>query len=355
RLMIYLTASCNLKCIYCHCNSGGASGYMGDDDALKIVKKYIDFVLENNSDKKVIEITFMGGGEPLLRIKSIKRIVTFITEMKFEGSYALVTNGTVASDSDWDWLIKNKFKITISADGPPEIQDNQRPFFKKQIKTSVFLENRLRKLENLGAMISIRSTVMDTSKKSIDSICTYFNQFTVVKTHHLEPLSPAGRGFQFGLSDNIFYRDFFVNYATYLYSQPRRYQSSWFKPLDRSNGFCGAVYGNIIVTHDGYISLCAEVDSSMKDTKLGKKYIIAHISDDNPFQSEKAKKFSCENNTKNLTLCKKCVIQHKCGGGCYIKRDRDYLGDCDKFFKHYCTYVIPLNMSYLIGLYERNA
>ena len=325
---------------------------MSDQDALKIVQKYIDHVTRYDPKKREIEITFMGGGEPLLRLKGIKRVVKYVGETGFAGAYTLVTNGTVASDKDWDWLIDNQFRITISADGPPEIQNMQRPFFKKQAETAKFLEKRLMMLGDRAAEINIRSTVMDFSKEAIDTICEYFNRFPAVVTHHLEPLSPAGRAFGLPPKNDGLYQNFFEHYASYLYSHPERYKSAWFKPFNKTNGFCGAVYYNTIVTHDGYVSLCAEVDASMRDTSYGKKYIVSHVDDENAFRSEKANDFTRNNSTENLAPCKTCVIQHKCGGGCYIKRDRDYPGDWDTFIRNYCDQAVPLNMSYLIGLYE---
>ena len=351
RLMLYLTSDCNLKCIYCHCNSGDRKSEMAESTAIDVIKKYVKHVGDVSESTDKIEITFMGGGESFLRINTIKKIVQYIESIGINGEYVLVTNGTVGNTKEWEWLISKDFRITISADGPPLVQNKQRGFVNGKKKTSDFIKNRFALLSQNGASITVRSTVMDGSHEAIESICEYFEQFPCVKTHHLEPVSFAGRASSINLDEARFYSDFFKNYAPYLYENPARYKSAWFKPFKKSDGFCGAVYYNIVVTHDGYVSLCSEVDSSMLLSKYGKNYIASHINEDNPFLSTKAFEFANKNSIENVDICKNCIVRYKCGGGCYIKRDRDFQ-DNKSFFEAYCKFVAILNMSYLIGTYE---
>jgi len=351
RLMLFLTASCNLQCVYCHCNSETQKGDMDEAYAISVVKKYIKHVYDVAPSTDKIEITFMGGGEPFLRIKTIKKIVHYIDSIGINGEYTIVTNGTVGSTKEWEWLISREFRITISADGPPPIQNQQRKFVWENGKTSDVIEKRFGMLSQNGAKVNIRSTVMDVRRNGIKSICDYFEQIPCVKTHHLEPVSFAGRASSIKLNEMEFYSYFFRNYAPYLYKNPARYKSAWFKPFKKSDGFCGAVYSNAIVTHDGYISLCSEVDSSMRNTNYGKKYISSHVNHDNPFLSLNALEFAEKNSIENIDICKNCIIRYKCGGGCYIKRDRDFKG-ADSFYNAYCKNAIILNMSYLIDTYE---
>lgn len=351
RLMLFLTSSCNLKCVYCHCNSGEENGDMEETLAITTIDKYLQHLDEVWRSPKKIEVTFMGGGEPLLKIQTIMNIVEYIKSKSIEGEYVIVTNGTIGKDKDWEWLILKNFRITISADGPPQIQDKQRKFRLTNKETSKRLNRTLELLNSNNKKINVRSTVMDVSSYGINSICKYFTKFPCVKTHHLEPVSFAGRGAT--LKNNIkdFHSNFFRNYSSYLYKDPERYKSAWFKPFKRSDGFCGAVYYNAVVTHDGNITLCSEVDSSALTTPYGKKYIVSHIDQREPFYSAQAKKFSEENVVDNLEDCKSCIVKYKCGGGCYIKKDRDF-SNGSAFYDAYCKNVIILNLSYLIGTYE---
>ncbi len=349
RLMLFLTASCNLRCVYCHCNSELGKDHMSDEYALDVVKRYLKHVKEFTGKLDNIEITFMGGGEPFLRINTIKQIVSYIEDVGVNGEYVIVTNATLGSNADWEWIVSKKFRVTISADGPPNIQDKQRIFAKSTRGTSEFVSKRLIHLSGLDMEVNIRSTVMDVSSEHIDSICNYFDNYSCVKTHHLEPVSFAGRGDNCrNVSENEFYHLFFKNYSKCLFQNPKRYKSAWFKPFKKSHGFCGAVYFNAVVTHDGFVSLCSEVDSTSLSTKYGDKYIVGHVKDDNPFLTTKSTKFSERHSIDNIAECQKCIIRYKCGGGCYIKRDRDFQGN-DQFVKTFCNNSTILNMSYLIG------
>src|ERR1035437_9992088 len=349
RLMLFLTASCNLKCVYCHCNSNPRRAHMDDDTVFYVLDRYLDHIREVRGSDTHVQITFMGGGEPFLRIKIIKEVVEYIEKQGFRGEYVIVTNGTLGSDSEWEWLRAKGFNITISADGAPRVHDNQRIFAAGGKPTSGKISDRLRHLSGIGADVNIRTTVMDVQAETIDSICEYFKQFPCVKTHHLEPVSFAGRGASLKyMSRDEFYRQFFHNYSKHLYQDPERFKSAWFRPFKKADGFCGAVYFNAVVTHDGFVSLCSEADSSVLKTRMGSKYIVGHIKDDHPFLSMNSLKFSRENSIKVLSKCINCIIRYKCGGGCYIKRDRDF-EDTAGFYEAYCRNAIILNMSYLIS------
>lgn len=349
RLMLFLTASCNLKCVYCHCQSETGKLHMSDECAIDTVDRYIEFIDKLTGKIENIEITFMGGGEPFLRVKSIKKIVKHIEEKGIQGKYVIVTNGTLGSDSDWSWLASKNFRFTISADGPPTIQNNQRIFASGAEGTSKYVEKRLKHLSMLGVDVNIRSTVMEVSEESIDLICKYFLNFSCVKTHHLEPISFAGRGESCrDISEEAFYHLFFKNYSQHLYGNPTRFKSAWFKPFKKAQGFCGAVYYNAVVTHDGFVSLCSEVDSSALSKDYGEKYIVGHIREKNPFLPKKSFEFSQNHQTENMPDCSSCIIRYKCGGGCYIKRDRDFNTDA-QFHSAFCANAIILNFSYLVG------
>lgn len=353
RLMIYPTSACNLSCIYCHCSSERESVHMTDSVIFESISKYIKFVESQGCLSNGIEITFMGGGEPFLKIGSIKKIVDYLKNNRISAKFSIVTNGTLGSDSDWLWLISEKFRITISADGPPHVQNHQRPYNSNN-PTADIIERRLHFLSNQKVKINIRSTVINSSKKNIDDICKYFRLFKCISTHHLEPVSFAGRGESLsGSNISHFYSNFFKYYSKYLYSNPSRFKSSWFKPFQKSDGFCGAVYHNSIVTHDGYVTLCSEVDSKSINNKNINNFLVSKIEEINPFTSDKAIEFSQKNALDHLPVCCKCIIKYKCGGGCYVKRARDFYDNQLSFYDSFCKNVIALQISYLLQVYEK--
>ncbi len=355
RLMLYPTNSCNLRCIYCHCNSSFGDD-MTDDILYAAVDKYCQHV-ESRLDiikeyGETPQITFMGGGEPFLRIGKIKEIVEYFTaKCKYYGlqpRYVIVTNTTLGTDSDWQWLVHNGFLINLSLDGPPEIQDRNRPIYGGH-PSSPKVINRLKYLSDLGATCHVRSTVL--SAKDIDAICSFFEKFSCVHTHALEPCSLAGRAKdnQLDISEETFYTEFFEKYSEYLFANPSRYKSSWFKPFKRTEGFCGAVYCNAIVHPSGTITLCSEVGANERNNDIRKQFVVGNVKDvGSVYESDKAITFSKEHSLDALAHCRDCVIKYKCGGGCYIKRVRDF-DDSETFWNAFCRNAINLNISYLIG------
>ena len=353
RLMLFLTSQCNLNCTYCHCSSDNYGESMSEEFAFKIIDKYLAHVKQQTGNINDIEITFMGGGEPMLKINLIKEIVSYIENQGYNGDYVLVTNGTLGTDNDWKWLISKKFRITISADGPSNIQDKQRVFKNSSKQTSTILDKRLNFLSSNNVKIHLRSTVLKTDEKNIESICQYYDKYECIQTHSLEPVSIAGRATNLNINISKFYSTFFKNYSVFLYKNPSKYKSAWFKPFRKMDGFCGAVYYNAVVTNEGSVTLCTELDTNILQTEIGKKFIVGHINnDDNPFISKKSIKFAKENSTENLLLCKDCIARYKCGGGCYIKRFRDFNNNDEDYYNAFCKNIISLNISYLIGAYE---
>jgi uncharacterized protein len=324
---------------------------MRPDVAVDLVSRYVSYLRGRTDGLERVDITFMGGGEPLLAFPTIRAVVDHVGQAGLDGRYSVVTNGSVGTARDWLWMLSKGFKITLSLDGPPDIQDQQRMFYRGQRRTSTALESRLRFLSDSGASVAVRSTVLESSAEQIDAICTYVYTFPCVNTHHLEPLSPAGRAANAKNTNEAFYSSFFRHYSRYLYHDPQRFKSAWFRPYRKREGFCGAVHYNAIVTHDGFVSLCPEIDSSARGTSYGRRFLVAHIEDQEPFVSPGAVDFAEERHTSRLPHCMDCIIRHKCGGGCYVKRERDYRCD-DDFYKAYCASAIRLNMSYIIGRYD---
>jgi uncharacterized protein len=126
QLTLEVTDKCNLKCEYC------AYGKFYEDynersigflDFEK-VKTLIDYLLHlwnselNKSQNKPIYISFYGG-EPLLNMKLINKIVTYIQQIPIKSNFfkfSMTTNG-VLIDNHIDYLVDQNFSLLISLDG----------------------------------------------------------------------------------------------------------------------------------------------------------------------------------------------------------------------------------------------
>lgn len=359
RLMIYLNSGCNMRCIYCHCDSTVGDN-MPDELISMTLEKYYTHICNRldavNEFEEVPQITFMGGGEPFLRFEKIKGIVTKFNEMcagiHLVPRYVLVTNTTLGTDENWKWLVDHNFMLNLSLDGPEYIQNRNRPLYGNKPSFEQ-IRKRLQFLSDINASCHVRSTIINIDE--VSKVCEFFKQFSCVKTHALEPVSIAGRAKKTGLNvdTNHFYSDFFHTYAAFLLNEPDRFKSSWFSPFKRTEGFCGAVYCNAIVLPDGNITLCSEVDSKETRDDIKTKFIVGNVAESGDvFETDKAIKFSEENRLNQLPNCAHCPIKYKCGGGCYIKKIRDFDGNSNQFYDTFCRSAIKLNISFLIGCLE---
>lgn len=127
-LTLQVTQSCNFRCEYCiysgnYLNRQHTSKRMTEEVAFKA----IDFLIDHSRNNKEICVAFYGG-EPLLEFNLVKKCIAYAEE-KAEGkelSFSMTTNGWLLTDDVTKFLCEHDVNLTISLDGPEEIQDSHR-------------------------------------------------------------------------------------------------------------------------------------------------------------------------------------------------------------------------------------
>ena len=126
-MALQLTQNCNLRCKYCvysgnYENRKHSSLKMNKE----IAYRAIDFFVRHSSDSEKLHLGFYGG-EPLLEFELIKGCVEYIKKIaNKEVIFNITTNCVLLDESKIDFLYKNRFRLTISLDGPQEIHDANR-------------------------------------------------------------------------------------------------------------------------------------------------------------------------------------------------------------------------------------
>lgn len=145
--MIIVNSDCNLNCPYCfekgHFLNNGLS-------LTENVQTYIVSNLKCDND-----ITFTGG-EPLLAIDKIRKIVGIISSKKFNCRYSLITNGVLLNSADYSFFDKYHFSLQISLDGDKanNVDSNDRKNIRIENR---ILNNIYRFLTNtINTLIEIR-------------------------------------------------------------------------------------------------------------------------------------------------------------------------------------------------------
>ncbi|RCX19347.1 uncharacterized protein DFR58_10392 [Anaerobacterium chartisolvens] len=128
-MTLLLTQSCNLKCVYCYGDSGkyGTGGNMEEKTAYRAV----DWLIEQSERMKNIYIEFLGG-EPFLIFPLMKAVAEYAKKRALEAekkvSFRCTTNATLLEEEQIAFIKEHNISVTISFDGPKEVQDAQRPF-----------------------------------------------------------------------------------------------------------------------------------------------------------------------------------------------------------------------------------
>jgi uncharacterized protein len=133
-LVMNITNQCNLSCTYCYefgqdkiATPQGKPKYMD----IATAKASVDFLVKQSAGRKAIHITFFGG-ETLMNFPLLKEVVSYAKEKTAaEGrtvDFSLTTNATLLTPAIIEFLSKEEIGVTVSMDGPPDLQDKRRVY-----------------------------------------------------------------------------------------------------------------------------------------------------------------------------------------------------------------------------------
>ncbi len=327
------TYACNLRCVYCYSLGGERVGKVMDKE---IARSAIDLIIENALEKKVnsVNLGFHGGGEPLLEgnMPFLDFAVNYFRYQAslagLRGSVGAVTNG-VHNQKMLDWIVQNIDHLSLSIDGPQDIQDSQRPKYQggklvgsysDVMNTLKFLEqtrDRQGKSYNYG----MRATITDASVSRMSEIVEFFNSISKNKSFHLEPLFECGRCrtsqarapkpedyLRFMREAEIKAKELGVSI----------YYSG--ATLDKiGEEFCGACGRNFFITPDGDVTTCLEV-CRKEDKHAGLFYIGGFDSENKKFDFNTSTiKNLKQRKVSSMPHCENCFAKYNCSGDCLAK------------------------------------
>jgi uncharacterized protein len=132
-LVFEVTENCNLRCKYCIYNGSylNERQLASHNMSFETARKAIDYVLSiiNNRKKKEFYLSFYGG-EPLLNLKTIKRILDYVKKQfpAWMFRYSMTTNLTLLDSAALDFLVKHNFSLLVSLDGDRDNHNAKRVF-----------------------------------------------------------------------------------------------------------------------------------------------------------------------------------------------------------------------------------
>jgi uncharacterized protein len=326
QVILITTGDCNLECIYCFAfDEEAESRRMDEELAFASIRYGID---ESARKQRKLLLSFFGG-EPTLVPNLIRDSVDFSRELARHAGlpdpiFSISTNGVVSAET-LRLLIGNKFTITVSMDGVPDIQNTHRPL-KGGLGSSHIVEKTIRDLAEAGADFFVRATVTSASVCHMPESISYLKALGVDRVH-FEAISIAGRA-TIPTKGNFSGKPTADEFARYLIEAIRLgndlgvsvMNSSYMNLLQPAAHFCDGIGGNrIAITSDGLMSTCLEVQGGCHPA--AGRYVIGEY--------DKTSKRLVINTAKRKSLCSEiiasaadcvdCFAKYICAGGCPIR------------------------------------
>ncbi|MBC3803104.1 radical SAM protein [Acetobacterium fimetarium] len=115
-IVLWTTSRCNLNCRYCY----AAASKRKEDMAFETAKAALDYFADRR-----IKVQF-AGGEPLLNVDLIGRVVGYAKSEHLDASFQMQTNGTLITPEIAAGIRKMKIVVGVSLDGTPQINERLR-------------------------------------------------------------------------------------------------------------------------------------------------------------------------------------------------------------------------------------
>ncbi len=345
-IVLNVTNQCNLSCKYCYefgedrvATPEGKPKFMDDATA----RAAVDMLIEQSFGRRAIHLTFFGG-ETLLNFPLVRRIIEYARERAHAAGkyvdFSLTTNGTLLKPEIIEYLAENQVGVTISLDGPKEMNDALRVFHDGRGSYDA-IEPKVRELlkrhgtRPIAARVTLTSQVVDVLKiyRHLKHDLGFHEVgFAPVTTSPVRLYAIGGRGL-----DNILEQ--FTELAQEYLAFALRGEHHGFSNVSDTLGElhsgiskahpCGAALGLVGVGPSGDIAPCHRfVDADAH--KLG------HVSTgiDRARQNE----FLDRGHIGRKPECHTCFARPICSGGCYHEAFVRY-GDTGHANLHYCDWI----------------
>lgn len=265
-LTVYLNNACPLACRYCYAAHDRAQGPAGRTVASpvippEVVEDAARLVARGCAERgEPLRLTLHGGGEPTASWDALERIVRLtrtVAErhgLRWWGS--LATNGVMPEERAVR-IAETFDEVGLSCDGPPEIQDRQRPLASGGA-TSAIVERTARRLAAGSCAFSVRATITPETMERQAEIARYLGETLGARSIRFEPryrargAGPPG----FGPGDALVFVERFLEAQALAAELGCELTCSGVR-LDELHGpHCPVLYDVLQLTPDGRVTGC---------------------------------------------------------------------------------------------------
>ena len=156
-LSLFVTENCNLACDYCFLNKRDKKEINVDT-----AHRAVDFFIQQSKDENHLHLSFWGG-EPLLSLQLIQRLVDYATRKAQSAGksirYSIPTNCTVFNDQALEFIKSNNIYLSLSIDGTDVSQSLRRTAEGHSSYPAVKENLKLIEMKGVSYLTSVRKTV----------------------------------------------------------------------------------------------------------------------------------------------------------------------------------------------------
>jgi uncharacterized protein len=345
-MVLNVTNQCNLACTYCYeygedkivdTEHGRQSKFMSETTALESV----EFLLRESG--QVAHLTFFGG-ETLLNFPVLKSTIAYArrraAEEGKEIDFSLTTNATLLKPEIIEFLAEHRVGVTISIDGPRELQDKFRVFHNGAGSYDVVAPKikellRVHRTRPIGARVTLTSDTLDITRiyrHLTEEIGFWEVGFAPVTTSPQQQYAIGERGFDRMLGQFRALAAEFLEHAAadkhHGFSNVKDTLEEIHKGVSKAYP-CGAGLGLLGVSTDGDVALCHRFAGSDAH-----KFGTVRDGIDRGAQTA----FLQRHHIADKTDCSTCWARPLCSGGCYHEAHVRY-GTTERPNLHYCEWI----------------
>jgi uncharacterized protein len=335
-LVLEVTQDCNFQCRYCLYanNTHVERNHSKKNMSIATAQACIDYLYEHSKDAPAVRIGFYGG-EPFLNFGLIKYAVEYACK-KFQSKriiFVTTTNGSILNDEHIDFIIRHKFELLISNDGP--YQDKHRRLQSNGGETSKKVNSIIQRIRNRNAIyfsdnVNVGPVIMPDEDKDI--VYEYFHSQNIPKEKvFLHSASLQGVDYTQTFYNDEMNNEQFENSSLYLDFLEKIKVNQQVPPKWCPDGQCVIGVKRLFVTVNGDLYPCEKIIGN-------KAFCIGSINNEPAINLPKAEQLlDITKLTENE--CKKCWAFRFCN--MCIARCLDTEKDClsSDCKKRYCEIV----------------
>jgi uncharacterized protein len=358
-LVLNVANECNLGCSYCFAAQGDYNSprrLMSEETA----RQSVDFLLANSGDHESVTLVFFGG-EPLMNLGLIKKLVVYATEAGQKAGkrveFSMTTNATYLTPEVIQFINDQRIGVSVSIDGPKKYHDLRR-FYKGGVGSYDIIEPRVRALlkSHTTRPVAARATLTH----GVTAVQECFWHLRELGFHEVgfAPVTSADRQDYALTSEELWaVLEEFKQLSELYVEKAIRNEYLGFSNLSNvlaelHAGIvkaypCGAGLGLLGVGADGDLYLCHRFLESAEH-RMG--------SVQQGLDVQKQAEFLQRAHLAQKAPCQVCWVRHVCSGGCHHESHTRY-GDLYHGNPHYCEWIrtwIDMGLQAYVRIMDKN-